>query len=152
MRHPDADTSPNATIEAQDIDIARTRHRYSFLRERHRIRSGKITPETSLTTLTNINTDTNDNLIRPAKRSDSGYESAQAAEKDAPVGFLPESGGLTASPLSSRNNSMVNNMRHSEDLVLEKTRTSTGSMETTRKRGFLGRLHSLRHRSEGSKG
>jgi hypothetical protein len=35
LPHPDADTSPNATIEAPDVDLARTQSRSSFLHRRH---------------------------------------------------------------------------------------------------------------------
>lgn len=139
MRHPDADTSPNASIEAHDIDIARTHHRHSFLRERHTIRSGKIAVDTSHMTLTNAK----------GRRTDSGYESGLATEKEA-TAILPENRGFTESPTSSPN-SMLKAIRHSEDLVLEKTRASSDSMEM-RKRGFLSRLHSLRHRPQGSRG
>jgi hypothetical protein len=35
LPHPDADTSPNASIEAPDVDLARTHSRNSFLHRRH---------------------------------------------------------------------------------------------------------------------
>jgi hypothetical protein len=35
LPHPDADTSPNATMEAPDLNLVRTRSRRSFLHGRH---------------------------------------------------------------------------------------------------------------------
>jgi hypothetical protein len=35
LRHPDADTSPNASIEAPDFNVVRTHPRRSFLHGRH---------------------------------------------------------------------------------------------------------------------
>jgi hypothetical protein len=35
LHHPDADTSPNATMEAPDLNLVRTRSRRSFLHGRH---------------------------------------------------------------------------------------------------------------------
>ncbi|KAE8442339.1 hypothetical protein EG329_003472 [Mollisiaceae sp. DMI_Dod_QoI] len=35
LPHPDADTSPNATIEAPDFDLTRTHSRSSFLHRKH---------------------------------------------------------------------------------------------------------------------
>ena len=48
LPHPDADTSKNATIEAQDVPLERTHSRRSFLHKHgrhHSGKSGKITPE-----------------------------------------------------------------------------------------------------------
>jgi hypothetical protein len=44
LPHPDADTSPNATIEATDFDLTRTHSRNSFLHRRHLTKNsfGKI--------------------------------------------------------------------------------------------------------------
>jgi len=44
LPHPDADTSPNATIEAQDLDLTRTHSRSSFFHRRHQSKNsfGKI--------------------------------------------------------------------------------------------------------------
>ncbi|KAN0108904.1 hypothetical protein V8E51_008646 [Hyaloscypha variabilis] len=44
LPHPDADTSPNATIEAPDLDLTRTQSRNSFLHRRHQSKNsfGKI--------------------------------------------------------------------------------------------------------------
>ncbi|KUJ06482.1 uncharacterized protein LY89DRAFT_603246 [Mollisia scopiformis] len=35
LPHPEADTSPNATIEAPDVDLTRTHSRSSFLHRKH---------------------------------------------------------------------------------------------------------------------
>jgi len=44
LPHPDADTSPNASIEAPDVDLTRTHSRRSFLHSRHQSKNsfGKI--------------------------------------------------------------------------------------------------------------
>ncbi|KAE9378568.1 hypothetical protein N431DRAFT_452647 [Stipitochalara longipes BDJ] len=44
LPHPDADTSPNATIEAPDVDLTRIQSRSSFLHRRHQSKNsfGKI--------------------------------------------------------------------------------------------------------------
>lgn len=141
LRHPDADTSPNACIEASDFDPSRIQQRHRpFLRERHTSRHGKISVDTSYT-----------NLPRASGTIDSGYGSASAMEKEGPVAFLPGSRGLSESPSSSPNSSMAKGVRHSEDLVLEKIRGSSDSIERRKGGGFMGRLHSFRHRSHGSR-
>lgn len=146
MRHPDADTSPNATIEATDIDPAPARMRYSFHREKHAYktpRSGKITVDTSY-----------DSLPRTdgARGCDGdGYGSAVVLEKKLP--FTEGAREITESPssFSSPASSTVMAIRHSEDLILNKTRDGAESAEG-RKGGFLRRLHSLRHRTPRSRG
>lgn len=42
LPHPDADTSPNPTIEASDIELERTRSRRSFLKRHQSSKSGTI--------------------------------------------------------------------------------------------------------------
>ena len=136
LRHPDADTSPNACIEANDFDPSRIRQRYRSFRSRH----GKISVDTSYT-----------NWPSADGTGDSGYGSALAETKEGPVAFLPRNGGFTESPSSSPNSSMAKGVRHSEDLVLEKIRGSSDSIERRKGGGFMGRLYSFRHRSHGSR-
>lgn len=144
MRHPDADTSPNACIEASDLSFAQAHtRRRNLLRERHSSwrasRHGKITVDTSYA-----------NLPSTERLTDSGYGSAILADKGDPVSFVAGSSDFNESPMSSPN-SFGNAMRNSEDLVIEKTRQSLDSPER-RKGGLLHRIHSLRHRSQGSRG
>jgi hypothetical protein len=122
--------------------------RQALLRERHALRAlrhGKITVDTSYS-----------NLSSADGTADSGYGSALPVEKEAPVSSLPESGELAESPLPSPSPSSSPNsfgqgvVRHSEDLVREKNRASTDSMSG--RKGFMGRIHTLRHRSQGSRG
>lgn len=44
LPHPDADTSPNASIEAPDVNLTRTHSRNSFLHRRHHSKNafGKV--------------------------------------------------------------------------------------------------------------
>jgi hypothetical protein len=85
--------------------------------------------------------------------SDSGYGSAVAVEKGLPVSFLPGSGELSESPSSSPNNSLGKAVRYSEDLVRQKARPSSDSIErTVRRGGLMSRIHSLRHRPQESRG
>jgi hypothetical protein len=118
--------------------------RYSFHREKHAYktsRSGKITVDTNYGSLPRGD----------GARGGDGYGSALVVEKELP--FTEGTREITESPssFSSPAGSTVTVVRHSEDLILNKTRDSAESAEG-RKGGFLRRLHSLRHRTPRSRG
>jgi hypothetical protein len=128
LPHPSADTSKNATIEAGDLELTRTRSKSRFLHSRHhRSVSGKIVPEE-----------------RPMgfpgeeKKRDEVIESADGSK---------EKGGANGVDNDLVNGGVVNGEvkkeaeKNEEELRLEKKRDEQGYGDGERKKGVLRKLN-----------
>lgn len=130
LPHPDADTSPNASIEARDVDPARTRARYSLHYDRNSNGSnGKVIVDTS-------------HLYDNIQYADGTKEAKSEEEIEKEVQMRDD---LVDPPANG-----TVKVEIPDNLIPSEARSSSESGE--KRRGFLGRLHSHRHRSQGSRG
>lgn len=122
LPHPDADTSPNASIEAPDVDLTRTHSRNSFLHRRHHSKNsfGKVDVKDS-------------SLYDNVQYVDGTRETTNRRALDA---MSPKKGN-SVDPSSQENGDMLGD---GDLLGAEQTRDEQGYINGDRKKGVLRKL------------
>jgi len=114
LPHPDADTSPNASIEAPDIALSKTRSRHSFLGRHH---SHKISKDSGISMGGEVERD-GEQRLKEGRNGEQQPEQGRNSEASASSGLSSED----------------------EILRLKEIRDSQGYREGERKKGVLRKL------------
>lgn len=148
LPHPDADTSPNASISQDDISISRveSRQRRSF-RAKHKrtISHGLITPEMEQM-YSDMVAVTSDSESSPTREDLQRLPTIPGTPAVGHMARPPsKDGGISLASISTGDNRK--SMEHDQNNNFRSRLSSDNSSDKSRKKGFMQRLGISHHRS-----